>query len=109
MLSPRGTGLAIRGNLVAVGLVPPGKHWTHHGWANTPTALVILHSRPIRPQSPASHMGNDAILSSITSTCRRHDLDSQRYLTQLLTNLPATPMSQLCQWLPDQWKLRNPA
>ena len=50
-----------------------------------------------------------AILSSITSTCRRHDIDPQRYLTQLLTNLPATPMSQLCQWLPDQWKLRNPA
>ena len=31
----------------------------------------------------------------------------QRYLTQLLTNLPATPISQLEQWLPDQWKSRN--
>jgi transposase len=45
-----------------------------------------------------------AILSSLTSTCRRHDIDPQRYLTQLLSNLPATPMSQLDQWLPDRWK-----
>lgn len=45
-----------------------------------------------------------AVLSSFTSTCRRHDIDPQRYLTQLLTNLPATTMSQLDQWLPDRWK-----
>jgi hypothetical protein len=30
-------------------------------------------------------------------------------MTQLLTNLPATPMSRLSDWLPDQWKRRNPA
>lgn len=48
-----------------------------------------------------------AILSSLTSTCRRHDIDPQRYLTQLLINLPATPMSQLQQWLPDEWKRRD--
>jgi transposase len=46
-----------------------------------------------------------AILSSITSTCRRHNIDPQRYLTQLLTNLPATPISQLSDWLPDYWKV----
>jgi transposase len=49
-----------------------------------------------------------AILSSLASTCKRHEIDPQRYLTQLLTNLPATPMSQIGQWLPDQWKSRNP-
>lgn len=49
-----------------------------------------------------------AILSSITSTCRRHEIDPQLYLTQLLTNLPAAPMSQLEQWLPDVWKSRQP-
>ena len=55
-------------------------------------------------------VGNDrggrtaAILSSFTSTCRRHAIDPQRYFTQLLTNLPATPISQLDQWLPDRWK-----
>ena len=49
-----------------------------------------------------------AILSSLASTCRRHELDPQRYLTQLLTNLPATPVSQLDQWLPDQFKRRDP-
>jgi len=50
-----------------------------------------------------------AILIGLTSTCRRHNVDPQRYLTQMLTNLPATPISQLEQWLPDQWKLRNPS
>lgn len=48
-----------------------------------------------------------AILSSITSTCRRHAIDPQLYLTQLLANLPATPMSELDAWLPDRWKQRQ--
>jgi len=48
-----------------------------------------------------------AILSSLTSTCRRHDIDPQRYLTQLLINLPTTPMSRLAEWLPDEWKRRD--
>ena len=50
-----------------------------------------------------------AILASLTSTCRRHDLDPQLYLTRLLINLPATPITQLANWLPDQWKLTHPA
>ena len=45
-----------------------------------------------------------AILSSFTSSCRRHDIDPQVYFTQLLTNLPATPLSQVDRWLPDQWE-----
>ena len=48
-----------------------------------------------------------AILSSFTATCRRHEIDPQLYLTQLLVNLPAWPMSHLQDWLPDQWKLRH--
>ena len=50
-----------------------------------------------------------AILSSLTSTCRRHDIDPQHYLTQLLTNLPATPISQLHTWLPNVWQQRLPS
>jgi transposase len=50
-----------------------------------------------------------AVLSSLTSTCRRHGVNPQLYLTQLLTNLPTTPISQLTDWLPDQWKRRNSA
>jgi len=50
-----------------------------------------------------------AILSSLTSTCRRHNIDPQRYLTQLLTNLPATQITQIEQWLPDHWKRQNPS
>jgi transposase len=50
-----------------------------------------------------------AILSSLTSTCRRHGTDPQKYLTLLLTNLPSTPTSRLDQWLPDVWKRSQPA
>jgi hypothetical protein len=50
-----------------------------------------------------------AILASLTSTCRRHDVDPQLYLTQLLMNLPAWPARDLDDWLPDQWKLRYAA
>ena len=48
-----------------------------------------------------------AILSSLTSTCRRHGVNPQAYLTQLLANLPDTPVNDLDQWLPDEWKKRR--
>jgi hypothetical protein len=50
-----------------------------------------------------------AILASLTSTCRRHDIDPQLYLTQLLVNLPSSPINKLSAWLPDQWKMRRAA
>jgi hypothetical protein len=50
-----------------------------------------------------------AILASLTSTCRRHDVDPQLYLTQLLVNLPSLPSRQLSDWLPDRWKQRQRA
>ncbi|MBZ5525924.1 MAG: IS66 family transposase [Acidobacteriia bacterium] len=50
-----------------------------------------------------------AILASLTSTCRRHDIDPQLYFTQLLLNLPQVRMNELPSWLPDQWKLRQAA
>ena len=50
-----------------------------------------------------------AILASLTSSCRRHDVDPQRYLTQLLVNLPAVRLSDLAAWLPDEWKRRQAA
>jgi hypothetical protein len=34
-------------------------------------------------------------------------VDPQLYLTQLLMNLPQTKMSELSDWLPDQWKIRH--
>ncbi len=48
-----------------------------------------------------------AILSSLTSTCRRQAVDPPLYFTQLLTNLPVTSNDDLALWLPDQWKLRH--
>jgi len=50
-----------------------------------------------------------AILASLTSTCRRHDLDPQIYLTQLLVNLPTVRISELRSWLPDRWKAAQKA
>ncbi len=46
-----------------------------------------------------------AILASLTSTCRWHDIDPQLYFTQLLVNLPVTPECDLPSWLPNRWKL----
>jgi transposase len=48
-----------------------------------------------------------AILSSLTSSCRRHGVDPQVYLTQLLVNLPGTPANELDRWLPDEWQRRQ--
>src|SRR5579885_2726720 len=56
-----------------------------------------------------------AILASLASTCRRHQVDPQLYFTQLLLHLPpllgALPHTKLREphgpldaWLPDQWK-----
>ena len=50
-----------------------------------------------------------AILSSLTSTCRRHEINPQTYLTQLLANLPDTPISRLDEWLPDRWQKKRAA
>ena len=48
-----------------------------------------------------------AILSTLTSTCRRHDINPQAYLTQLLASIPDTPIGELDPWLPDEWKKRS--
>ena len=48
-----------------------------------------------------------AILATLTSTCRRHDIDPQLYLTQPLTNVPGISSSELPYWLPDKWKRRH--
>jgi transposase len=48
-----------------------------------------------------------AILASITSTCRRDDIDPQLYLTQLLMNLPKVSSGDLHHWLPNIWKRRQ--
>src|SRR5579883_287336 len=56
-----------------------------------------------------------AILASLASSCRRHEVDPQLYFTQLLLNLPPLlrqlphrqlrePHGPLDAWLPDQWK-----
>jgi transposase len=44
-----------------------------------------------------------AILFSFMVTCRRHDIDPFAYLRDVLTRLPATPINQIDQFLPDRW------
>ena len=43
-----------------------------------------------------------ANLSTLTSTCQCHEINPHTHLTQRLTGLPETQMSQLYQWQPDQ-------
>jgi hypothetical protein len=64
---------------------------------------------------PLRRWGNErggetsAVLSSLTSSCRRHGVDPQVYITQLLVNLPAIgeDRERLAEWLPDRWKQRE--
>jgi hypothetical protein len=45
-----------------------------------------------------------AILASLTSSSRRHEMDPQLYFMQLLMNLPSWPVNDIDAWLPDRWK-----
>jgi len=45
-----------------------------------------------------------AILTSLTSSYRRHVADPQLYLTRFLVNLPAARNNDLPARLPDPWK-----
>jgi hypothetical protein len=50
-----------------------------------------------------------AILASLTSSCRRHEMDPQLYFMQLLMNLPSWPANDIDAWLPDRWKQAHAA
>lgn len=68
--------------------------------------LGVAH--PLLRSGPTTPRGNRprtaAVLASLTSTCRWHEVDPQVYLTQLLVNLPSVRMKELAEWLPDEWK-----
>jgi hypothetical protein len=49
-----------------------------------------------------------AVLFSLIATCQRHRVEPFAYLRDVLTRIAATPMSQLDQFLPDQWKAARP-
>src|SRR6266478_5439227 len=50
-----------------------------------------------------------AMLASLTSSCRRHEIDPQLYFMQLLVNLPSWPAKDIDAWLPDRWKQAHAA
>jgi transposase len=52
---------------------------------------------------------SSAILMSFIQTCRRLNINSFEYLTDVLKRLPETPISQIDQFLPDRWKAAREA
>lgn len=48
-----------------------------------------------------------AAMFSLISSARRNDVEPLNYLTDVFTRLPATPISQLGQFLPDHWQPRS--
>jgi hypothetical protein len=44
-----------------------------------------------------------AVLFSLIATCQRHKVEPFEYLQDVLTRLPASPLSQLDAFLPDRW------
>jgi transposase len=45
-----------------------------------------------------------AALFSLISSARRHEVEPLSYLTDVITRLPATPVSRLHHFLPDRWQ-----
>jgi transposase len=45
-----------------------------------------------------------ATLCSFIASCRRHELDPFAYLRNVLTRMPACPINEIDQFLPDRWK-----
>jgi hypothetical protein len=50
-----------------------------------------------------------AVLASLVASCKRHNVDPVTYLKDVLTRIAETPVSQLDQFLPDQWKAAQAA
>jgi hypothetical protein len=59
--------------------------------------------------------GNDAAgqsharLWTLIASAERHGLDPQAYLRSVLAKVGSTPLSELDQFLPDQWKAEDAA
>ena len=50
---------------------------------------------------------NTAVLFSLMATCQRHWIDPFSYLCDVLASLPATPINELDQFLPNRWTGRE--
>jgi hypothetical protein len=48
-----------------------------------------------------------AILFSVTQSAKRHGLNIFRYIEDVLEHMPGSPMSNLSDWLPDEWLKRQ--
>ncbi|MFN8656621.1 MAG: transposase domain-containing protein [Candidatus Obscuribacterales bacterium] len=52
---------------------------------------------------------NDAIVSSVISTCRRHGVEPWAYLTDVIERLTKNPAANLEELLPYNWKPKSAA
>ena len=49
-----------------------------------------------------------AVIYTIIQSCRRHGVNTQEYLTDVLARLPSMTTSQVAHLLPSRWKPRRP-
>jgi hypothetical protein len=78
--------------------------FTAGGSAEPETGTICVASRDSLFVGNPRGRRTAAILASLTSSCRRHDMDPHLYFMQLLVNLPTWPARDLDAWLPDRWK-----
>jgi hypothetical protein len=50
-----------------------------------------------------------AVIDTIIQSCRRHGVNPQEYLTDVLARLPSMTTSQVAELLPSRWKPQRPA
>lgn len=48
-----------------------------------------------------------AVIYTIIQSCRRHGVNTQEYLTDVLARLPSMTTSQVPDLLPSRWKSRS--
>jgi hypothetical protein len=77
---------------------------TAHDGVSLVSEVQRLNPETRRSESQELARRTAAILASLTSSCRRHEMDPQLYFMQLLMNLPSWPVNDIDAWLPDRWK-----
>ena len=90
------------------------------GSRNNPGAITAIPHRHLAPSVrfiEGGHSGVDAaiiaaspplVLFSMMASCKRHGIDSFRYLANVLRRLPTAPRNGLTELLPDIWFRANP-
>jgi transposase len=88
--------------------------YTEHGWLNIDNnAAERALKRVAIGRKNWLFAGNNAAgqsharLWTLIASAERHGLDPQKYLRSVLAKIGSTPISELDQFLPDQWKAED--